>query len=205
MKNHLLILFVSFLAFQFSTAQEVYYLSIDGEEVELRLNETISHKVGRKEVSLQLRAKDTLSYSSELTDFNYFRSNPISEVVLDEGIKQLMMVNAEGTGVILQEYDSFNTTFMNEMMMNEVTKESVNYGFEMQREDYQRTLMSGETLNIQRAVLTYKDEINIYEIATLGNKDSGILIMTMAMDDNQFSQGRKIIELFWSTLQYKQP
>ena len=87
----------------------------------------------------------------------------------------------------------------------EVTKESVNYGFDLQREDYQRTLANGEVLNVQRAVLTYKDEINIYEIATLGAKDSGILVMTMAMDDNQFSQGRKIIELFWSTLQYKSP
>ncbi|GGE19484.1 hypothetical protein [Psychroflexus salis] len=115
-----------------------------------------------------------------------------------------MMVTAEGTGVILQEYVSFNPAFLNEMMLNDVTKESLNYGFEMQREDYEKTLLSGQTLSIQKATLTYNDEINIYEITSIGKKDSGILIMTMAMDDNELSQGRKLIEVFWNSLKFKE-
>jgi hypothetical protein len=96
-----------------------------------------------------------------------------------------------------------NPTMLNELMLNEVTKESVNYGFELIREDYERVLASGLKIKVDRAVLTYNDEINIYEIASVGKKDSGLLIITMEMDDSENSLGKKLISLIWDTLEIK--
>jgi hypothetical protein len=92
---------------------------------------------------------------------------------------------------------------LNEIMISEVTKESLNYGFKMKRDDYTRQLESGQKLNIDKAILTYKNETNIYEVATIGKKDEGILIMTMIMDEKMSTQGRKIIEMLWNSLIYK--
>ena len=88
-------------------------------------------------------------------------------------------------------------------MISEVTKESLNYGFKIERNDYTRKLKSGQKLDVDKAILTYKDETNIYEVATIGKKDEGILIMTMVMDEKMSKQGRKIIEMMWSSLIYK--
>jgi hypothetical protein len=111
-----------------------------------------------------------------------------------------MIATAEGSGIIIQKYATINPAHLNEMMINEVTKESIGYGYTMKREDYHKTLKSGQKIEIDKAVLTYKDEINIYEIATIGQKDEGVLIMTMRMDNNQTGQGVKLIDMLWKTL-----
>ncbi|ANH60381.1 hypothetical protein NV36_12945 [Dokdonia donghaensis DSW-1] len=88
-------------------------------------------------------------------------------------------------------------------MLGEVTKESINYGFEMERREYKHKLISGEDLNVIQAYLTYNDEVNIYEIASVGRKDSGLLIMAMRMNDTKNSIGEKLINLIWNSLEIK--
>ncbi|GGE28087.1 hypothetical protein [Psychroflexus planctonicus] len=203
MKNTLLLSLI-FVANLYSvTAQETYTLYLNGEAHEIELNENYTKKIGKEEIEFQLKAKDTLYYEDELMRFAYLRLNPISKVELDETIDQIMMMTAEGTGVIVQKYLSINPIFLNEMMLNEVTKESLNYGFDLKRDEYQKTLKSGQTLTVQNATLTYKDEVNIYEVATIGGNDQGIMVMTIAMDNNPDTMGKQLINLLWSTLEYK--
>jgi hypothetical protein len=114
-----------------------------------------------------------------------------------------MLMTAEGSGVLIQKYSTINPTMLNEMMLKEVTKESLNYGFKLNRIDYQRTLRSGQSIVVNKAILTYNNETNIYEIASIGQKDAGIIIMTIIMDENRSNQGRKIIDLMWNSLIYK--
>ncbi len=122
---------------------------------------------------------------------------------IDTGIEQIMMVTAAGTGVIVQKYDAFNPTMLQEMMLNEVTKESISYGYEMKREDYDKKLVSGETIRVLKAVLEYRGEYEIYEIAAHGRKDEGILIMTMNMDLGVDDGGADMIQLMWNSLKIK--
>lgn len=203
MKNTLLLSLI-FVANLYSlTAQETFTLYLNGEAHEIELNENYTKKIGKEEIEFQLKAKDTLYYEDELMKFAYLRLNPISKVELDETIDQIMIMTAEGTGVIVQKYLSINPIFLNEMMLNEVTKESLNYGFDLKRDEYQKTLKSGQTLTVQNATLTYKDEVNIYEVATIGGNDQGIMVMTIAMDNNPDIIGKQLINLLWSTLEYK--
>lgn len=201
-KNYLLGLFL--LANLYSAiAQETYTLYLNGEAHEIELNENYTKKIGKENIEFQLKAKDTLYYEDDLMRFAYLRLNPISKVEIDETIDQIMMMTAEGTGVIVQKYLTINPIYLNEMMLNEVTKESLNYGFDLKRDEYQKTLKSGQTLTVQNATLTYKDEVNIYEVATIGGNDQGIMIMSIAMDDNPNTMGKQLINLLWSTLEYK--
>src|SRR5690606_29987373 len=147
-------------------------------------------------------ANDTLVYDDDLFSFNYPKDYKISRTAIEEDIEQIMLMTAEGSGILIQKYSTINPTMLNEMMISEVTKESLNYGFNMKREDYAIKLGSGQKLNIDKAILTYKDETNIYEVASIGRKDEGILIMTMASE--QISEnGRKMIDMMWNSLRYK--
>jgi len=127
----------------------------------------------------------------------------VEKTIIDGGIEQLMLMTAEGSGFLIQKYSTVNPTNFNELMLSEVTKESVSYGYKLTREDYERDLTSGLKIKIDRAVLTYNNEVNIYEIATIGKKDSGLLLMTMKMNDSKNSLGEKLINLIWDTLEIK--
>ncbi len=73
----------------------------------------------------------------------------------------------------------------------------------MKREDYIRKLKSGEKLSVSKAILTYKDNRSIYEVASYGKKDEGIVILTIIPEETISQQGRKIIDLMWNSLSIK--
>lgn len=182
-------------------SQENYQIEINGKLTDIELNKNYELKVKNKTLSVKVSLKDTLTYNDKYVSFKYPDKYKITSTKVDEGIEQLVLITAEGSGFIIQEYMTMSPITMNELMINEVTKESINYGFVMKREDYDRTLNSGIKLKVNRAVLTYKDEVNIYEIATFGKKDEGILIMTMEMDDKGNSKGKQLIDMVWKTFE----
>ena len=159
-------------------------------------------KIDNKTHNIKIASIDTLVYKGGKISFKYFKDHKISTTQLDDGIEQLMIMTADGSGIIIQLYSNMNPQLLNEMLLNEVTKESVGYGYELKRKDYERTLSSKQKINVDKAVLTYKDEINIYEVATFGTKDEGVLIMTMKMDNEKNSAGQKLIDLTWNSFKY---
>lgn len=196
---YLILLLSSINAF----SQKDYIIKINDTELEIALDSTYTIEINKKDVDITFKSKAILLYDDPFYNFQYPSDFKVSKTKIEEGIEQIMLMTAEGSGILIQKYEGFNPTLLNEMMINEVTKESINYGFKLEREDYERTLNSNQTLKIDKAVLTYKDERNIYEIASIGKKDEGILIMTMIMDTSTNEQGKKLIDLMWETLNYK--
>lgn len=197
-----LITLLTFISIK-SFSQNDYKIKINDTILEISLDKAYNITIDDKEIEFKIIAKDSLIYEDDLYSFNYSKDYKISQMTIDEGIEQIMLMTAEGSGIFIQKYSTINPTMLNEMMISEVTKESLNYGFKMKRDDYTRTLKSGQKLDVDKATLTYKDETNIYEVASIGKKDEGILIMTMIMDENISTQGRKIIDLMWNSLIYK--
>ena len=197
-----LILFFAFIASIAVSAQE-YIIEINDSTFEISLDENYNIVINGESVDFTVIAKDTLVYDDDFYSFKHIKDFRVSKVIVDEGIEQIMILTADGSGFLIQKYLTMNPTLMNDLMMNEVTKESVNYGFELKREDYSRGLTSGERVNVDKAVLTYNDEINIYEIATIGFKDSGILIMSMKMDGENSETGNDLINFMWDSLEIK--
>lgn len=199
-----LVLLTSFLLLSFGLfAQNDYRLQVNNKTIEISTDKEYKLEIEGQELSIRLFAKDTLVYKDDLISFQYPRDYKISQVELEEGIEQLVIMTASGSGILIQKYTSMNPTMLNDLMLAEITKESLSYGYSMTREDYSRVIKSGQTLQVDKAILTYKDETNIYEIASIGSKDEGILIMTMKMD-NEFSHtGQKLIDLMWNSIVYK--
>jgi hypothetical protein len=185
-------------------SQEDYTLNIDGKIISVGLDRPYETQINGKSVSFTLRSKDTLLYDDSAFSFKYLKDYKVTKTRVDEGIEQVMIMSAEGNGVIIQKYDGLNPTSLNSLLLNEVTKESLNYGFQMKREDYQRKLQSGQTIKVDKAVLKYKDEINTYEVTSLGKKDEGIVVMTIFINEKLIKEGNKIIDLMWKSLNYKQ-
>lgn len=201
MKNAFLILCL--LTGFSSFAQEDLLLNIDGNVMEISSDKEYEIPVNGKKIKVMVSTKDTLLYNTNMFSFQYPKDFRVSSMKVDEGIEQITIMSAEGSGLLIQKYSNMNPTMLNDLMLNEVTKESLNYGFKMKRADYSRKIGSGHEIQVSKAILKYKDETNIYEIASLGQKDEGILIMTMIMDENQSEQGKKLIELMWDSLNFK--
>ena len=91
-------------------------------------------------------------------------------------------------------------SMLKELMLNEMTKESVGYGYTLKRDDYTKTLSNGVELKILKAVLEYKGEVETYEVATYSKKDEGFLIVTMNTVDDYDVEGKGMIKLVWDTL-----
>lgn len=201
MKNKLLILLLisSFAA----TAQEDYTIQINGQTLKLALDKNYETTVNGQKISFIVKQNDILKYDDKDLSFDYPKDFTISRKKIDEDIDQMAIVTGEGAGVIVQHYSTINPMEFKEIMLNEVTKESVNYGFVLTRHDYKKKLSSGQELEVVKAILKYKDEINIYEITAHGKKDEGFIVMTMRMDDETDSDGMKLINMMWKTLMIK--
>jgi hypothetical protein len=181
-------------------SQEDYTLKINNKEYPVSLDTNYRIQVDGKSFTVHLSQNDTLIFKNELFSFNYLKDYKISRLIIEEGIEQFMIMSADGSGIAIQIYSTLDPSMLNEMMLSEVTKESINYGYQMKREDYKKSIKSGQVLDVSRAVLSYKEDTSIYEIATYGVKDEGVLIMTIISNENLSDQGQEIIKLMWSSL-----
>lgn len=201
MKNLLFV--ASFLIALESFSQNDFIITIGNQSHEIALDENNEFDINGKKVNISVKEKDTLIYNDDFYNFKYTKKYSISKTVLEEGIEQIMLMTASGSGVLIQKYEAFDPTMLQEMMLNEVTKESVSYGYTMERQDYEKTLNSGQKLQVLKAALEYKGELETYEISAYGGKDEGILIMTMNMNDEIDPEGSTMINLMWDSLHIK--
>ncbi len=198
MKNILVIiaLFSNFTTY----CQEDYVIRLKDTSISISLDKQYNIVVKGEKLNFFITQKDTLTYKNNLFSFKHPKTFKVSSTKLDDGIEQISILNSEGSGIIIQSYASLNPTSLNETMLNEITKESISYGFEQKKTAYNKILNSGHKIDITKAVLKYKDEVNIYEVASIGKKDEGILILTLRMDENDNTEGQNLINLMWESL-----
>ena len=195
-----LLLVFACLCFSSTFSQNDFVITVNNQSKEVALDENYTFEIDGKTIQISLKEKDTLIYKVPFYEFKYSKKHKVSKTSIDVGIEQIMLMTAGGSGIIVQKYDAFDPTMMQEMMLNEVTKESVSYGYSMERKDYDKTLKSGDKVRILKAELEYKGELEIYEITAVGKKDEGILIMTMNLGGDGDNEGEDMINLMWNTL-----
>lgn len=160
-------------------------------------------RIHRKEISLQIHQKDTLTYHDSLFSFDYIKDFNASQAILGTGIKQVTVITAEGSGFVIQQYMGIDPSPLKEMMLNQLTEESINYGYSSTKTNFTRKLGSGQEISGLKDVLEYKGAKNIYEVAAIGKKDEGLVIATIRINDNGNPLSEKIINLMWQTLQVR--
>lgn len=195
-----ILIFLTLFCSLTAVCQEDYIIRINDTLVNIELDKPYSLDIKGTKLKFIVSSKDTLVYRTNFYSFMYPKTFKVSHTKIDEGIEQISILTAEGSGILIQKFETINPTSLNEMMLTEMTKESINYGFESKRSTYKRKLLSGQEVEVTKAVLRYKEEVNIYEVASIGKKDAGLIIVTMTMDDENHTQGKKLIELMWNSL-----
>ena len=194
MKKHFL-LFALLLSGSILLAQESgnYILIINGDSIPLDLDKEYIRNPDskKKRMTLKLVQPSILTYSDEMVSFHYDRGLSVSDTKLDLGIEQCMVMKSTGSGFLVQKYKSINPSALAGFMMDEITKESVGYGYEKVEEPYEKTLASGHTIKGIRAVLTYQGEKEVYTVATYGSGNRGVVMVTMLLY-NDFEDKRMI-------------
>lgn len=179
-----------------------YQLRLNDTLINISLDKSYQVNVNGKPFNLFLTSKDSSEFKHEAFSFLYPKSYAPSKHMIDSTVEQFTILTAEGSGIVVQHYTTLNPKSLTEIMLQEITKESIGYGYKMKREEYDRKLASGQVVKVIKATLTYKDEIDIYEVAAFGKKDEGLVIVTINLAEKG-GPGEKIISLFWNSLKYR--
>ncbi|NVK63009.1 MAG: hypothetical protein HWE22_00430 [Flavobacteriales bacterium] len=204
MYQSILVLALTVISFAGISQEEGnYILVINNDSILINLDGTVDYKTPKGEaLSIQLTQSDIQTYSDEMISFRHDKSLNVSNTMIEEGIEQCMILRSTGNGFMVQKYETFDPTGFVDIMVNELTKESVNYGYTKSEKPFKIKLRSGQTLEGVQATLKYKGEKEIYTVATYGEKDEGVLVVTMLLNDD-FQEDKKIIDLFLETLEVK--
>lgn len=121
------------LIFSFTAAfsqNEDYEITINGEKIKIDIGKEIVYKNQKGEsVKLLLTQNDTLKYADDFVEFKYLKGYSDSKTKIDDSISQVTVLRANGNGYIVQEYGSLNPSKLTDLMLDEISKESVNYGY----------------------------------------------------------------------------
>ena len=177
-----------------------YELVIDGKTYELNLDEEIAvTDEGGRTTKIVLRKKPYTEYSDKFVAFQHKSELSVSSQALGDGIAQLMLTTATGTMVMVQEHASMDPSMLVPMMLKELTKESIDYGYKMTQGKVTRKLKSGRTLTGLKATLRYRGEESYWEVLSCGDRDIGILVITH-VDAEFLKQDKEMHSHFWRTL-----
>lgn len=181
---------------------ENYIVIINGDSIQIDLDTTIQHKTSSgDELSIKVVQPKLLTYSDDMVSFKYDKAFSISDTKINEEVSQCMVMTSTGTGFLVQRYNTIDPSSLTELMLNEIIKESLNYGYTKKEKKFKKKLISGHTIEGIQATLTYKGTEQFYTVATYGDKDEGILVVTMELNPD-FNE-KKMIQTFLNTLKVK--
>ncbi|PCJ97358.1 MAG: hypothetical protein COA50_04905 [Flavobacteriaceae bacterium] len=193
-----------FIGKGFSQESGNYHLIINGDTTKINLKQAFEYKTKKGEkLTIVIDQPLVQTYSDEMISFQYDKTYGVSKTVIDVGIEQIMVMSSNGNGFIIQKYSTMDPSSLTTLMMGELIKESINYGYEKIEESFTIMLKSGQTLTGLKNTLEYKTEKTTYEVGAYGGKDEGILIVTMLQGDSFSESGESMIKLFLDTLTIK--
>jgi len=198
MKIKKMILVIFFSVMNLAVAQN-YVLTIDGKPYDISLDKPMDIKVGGGQVSVKLAQKDVFKYTKKNFSFDHPKQYMPSKTDLGEGLFQTAMITPLGSVVMIQEYTTMAPSGLMDLMINELTKEERNYGYEIDSKPLSKTLSDGMVLGGFVVTSKYNaTEINRIFLA-VDVKDSGLFIMTQ-IDNDIGANDHGFIEQFYSSL-----
>lgn len=196
------ILLTAFAAIVFCSAfaQEDYTITLNDSTFNISLDQSYLVNINGKRVSIVVKSKDTLSYINPLFSFQYSKEFKVTDVSVDKNVTQLLLMDASGSGFLIQGYKNLNPEKLTELLVDQATKENNANGYDLNRSEYERTLISGQQVKVIKLVQRYKDNVRTYEVMTYGKKDEGVAVLTFNMPINPDKKGKDIVTLMWQTL-----
>jgi hypothetical protein len=187
----------------FADDPKTYRLTIGEVAVEIDPGESLDVALpdgSKTRVTLQLN--EFATYSGTMFSYVHPTSVGITRTDLDKSIRQYLMASAIGTLVLVQEYGSMNPVSLDQLMLQELTKETVQAGGQLSQEPATRTLADGKQVTGLKATVKTRTDTTHFEILGYGTTDQGLLMITR-IDDANAATERKLLDKFWETLKIK--
>jgi hypothetical protein len=198
-----LVFFLTNFGFTADPQTKNFVLTINGKPFPINPGETLDLSKSKIELKTISLAQNPLAlYADSILSFEHPSDLSVAQTKIEAGIIQLMMANATGTLVILQEYSTMDPSNLNAMMLNELTKKSIQYGYTKSEKAVVKKLKSGAELKGLEAILSYQNEKQYWSVYSIGNKDSGVLIVTH-IDESYKATDQQMIDRFWESLKIK--
>ncbi|PBB20279.1 hypothetical protein [Mesorhizobium sp. WSM4313] len=182
---------------------KAFRLTIDGVTVDIDPGEDVDVKLPSGKTSkVRLDHNDFATFSDGTFSFVHPSSNSVTKSDLGDGIAQYLMASALGTLVVVQTYDKMNPVSLNQLMLQEMTKETVQAGGQLTQQPTTRKLADGKQLTGLKATVKTRTDRADFEIVGFGAADRGLLFITRVGDQDNVTE-QPLIDKFWETLKIK--
>ena len=204
LKFCLTILFATliFCSTTFADDSKNYVMSVEGKDYDINIDDTITVKSKTGDVAITIKRKEFSTFAKDIVSFEHRSDLSVAATDVDRDIHQYLLASALGTLVIVQKYDAMNPDSLNELMLNQISKDDIASGFKIEKSDFSRTLSDGTKMNGLRAHLTYKKDDVDLQVLSVDLGDSGVIAITRYNSDMAVGED-KIIDRFWATLKLK--
>jgi hypothetical protein len=182
-----------------------YVLDIGGKQTELDLDQdtAVTLPDGRS-VTARLTRKAEQTFRDRGLSFDHPASVQPSGTDVDKRVRQIMMVSANGNGVLVQRYDGLDPTALVDLMVGEMTDEEVAAGYQRKISPASRTLSDGTELKGKLARTESAGESWDRYILAKGDSKGGYLVISM-MEDDREAADVAMLQKFWKTLKLDLP
>lgn len=176
-----------------------YILTIDGkaQEIDLGQTSTVTLENGQT-IEIILDQKEVLTFKTNNFSFDYPSELTPARTDLGDGIYQTMLATPMGSLILVQEYENIDPSSMVDLMLHELTKEEVQYGYKITESKETRTA-NGKEFKGKKALATYRGEENTRHVMTHSDRDAGLLVVTM-LDKTAPEKDVKMIDRFWESI-----
>lgn len=182
---------------------KAFKLTIDGMSVDIDPGEDVDVTLpGGKIAKVRLDHNDFATFAGGTFSFVHPSNYSVTKTDLGDGIAQYLMASALGTLVVVQKYDKMNPVSLNQLMLQEMTKETVQAGGEVTQEPTTRALADGKQLTGLKATVKTRTDRADFEIVGIGTTDRGLLFITRIGDQDNATE-QPLIDKFWETLKIK--
>ena len=177
-----------------------YVLTVNGSSQQLDLNEETQIVLSDgMTLNVILTQQEFLSFESDSFRFKHHNAYKPSRTDLGDGILQTMFATPTGTGILVQEYDSMNPSGLIDLMLHELSKEEIEYGYSYEERPIKRKA-GGMTFIGKEAVTSYKGDEWTRQALSAGTKDQGLLVITFIEKSNYVKES-DVIDKMWETLE----
>lgn len=177
-----------------------YRLTVDGvgTDIDVGASTEITLPDGRK-VTARLERNEFVTYAGERFSFVHPSAMAVTKTRLSDTIEQHLLATAVGTVVVVQDYAAVNPVSLDQLMLQEMTKESVQAGGTLTQEKATRRLADGRELSGLKATVKTRTERVDYVVFGYGAVDRGVMVITRIDADNAGTD-QPVIDRFWESL-----
>ena len=116
-----------------------YVVTVNGSSREIDLDQEVMLQLSDgTELRLVLQQNEYLRFKGDLFNFEHKNTYKPNRVALDDGIYQTTLFTPLGTTILVQEYLHIDPTSLVDLLLRELTKEEVEYGYKYQEKKVRR-------------------------------------------------------------------